>query len=117
MRNTTRALQKAITQNVGSSDNVIIDTVARIQGLTTDITIFFVPNASYIRTLEPHLFNVATSRAKEHTIIVADKNILEYPTIKPTVRKYLEKLKLERYIYIPSNKEKCNYIEQKFMIE
>ena len=117
MRNTTRALQKAITQNVGSSDNVIIDTVARIQGLTTDITIFFVPNASYIRTLEPHLFNVATSRAKEHTIIVADKNILEYPTIKPTVRKYLEKLKLERYIYIPSNKEKCNCIEQKFMIE
>lgn len=102
MRNTTRSLQKNITQNVGSNSNVLVETVARIQGLTTDITIFFVPNTSYIRTLEPHLFNVATSRAKEHTIIIADKNILSYPTIKPLVRKYLEKLKLDRSIYIPN---------------
>ena len=101
MRNTTRALQKAIVQHVGSHSNVLIDTVARIQGLTTDVTIFFVPNTSYIRTIEPHLFNVATSRAKEHTIIIADKNILSYPTIKPLVRKYLERLKLEKSIYIP----------------
>lgn len=102
MRNTTRALQKAITQNVGSFSNVLVDTVARIQGLTTDITIFFVPNTSYIRTLEPHLFNVATSRAKEHTIIIADKNVLEYPTLKPLVRKYLERLKKDQSVYISS---------------
>lgn len=101
MRNTTRALQKAIVQNVGSHSNVLIDTVARIQGLTTDVTIFFVPNTSYIRTLEPHLFNVATSRAKEHTIIIADKNFLEYPTIKPLVRKYLARLKEDKCMYIP----------------
>lgn len=105
MRNTTRALQKAITQNVGSSSNVLIDTVARIQGLTTDITVFFVPNTSYIRTLEPHLFNVATSRAREHTIIIADKNVLEYPVIRPYVRKYLERLKSDRSIYIPAKKK------------
>lgn len=102
MRNTTRELQKAIIQNIGSYSNILVDTVARIQGLTTDITIFFVPNTSYIRTLEPHLFNVATSRAKEHTIIIADKNYFEYPTIKPLVRQYLEKLKLDRSIYIPN---------------
>lgn len=107
MRNTTRALQKAIVQNVGSHSNVLVDTVARIQGLTTDVTIFFVPNTSYIRTLEPHLFNVATSRAKEHTIIVADKNCFEYPTIKPLVRKYLEKLKSDKCVYVPSNKREC----------
>ena len=101
MRNTTRALQKTILQNIGSHSNVLIDTVARIQGLTTDITVFFVPNTSYIRTLEPHLFNVATSRAKEHTIIIADKNFLEYPTIKPMVRKYLARLKEDRCIYVP----------------
>lgn len=117
MRNTTRALQKAIVQNVGSHSNVLVDTVARIQGLTTDITIFFVPNTSYIRTLEPHLFNVATSRAKEHTIIVADKNFLEYPTIKPTVRKYLEKLKAERFIYVPSQKDEMAKIGQTFLLD
>ena len=101
MRNTTRALQKTILQNIGSHSNVLIDTVARIQGLTTDITVFFVPNTSYIRTLEPHLFNVATSRAKEHTIIIADKNFLEYPTIQPMVRKYLARLKEDMSIYVP----------------
>lgn len=116
MRNTTRALQKAVVQNVGSYSNVLIDTVARIQGLTTDVTVFFVPNTSYIRTLEPHLFNVATSRAKEHTIIVADKNFLEYPTIKPMVRKYLGKLKAERSIYVPSQKEERARIGQTFLL-
>lgn len=116
MRNTTRALQKAVVQNVGSHSNVLIDTVARIQGLTTDVTVFFVPNTSYIRTLEPHLFNVATSRAKEHTIIVADKNFLEYPTIKPMVRKYLGKLKAERSIYVPSQKEERAIIGQTFLL-
>jgi len=117
MKDTTRALQKAINQHVGSYSNVLIDTIARIQGLTTDITLFFVPNASYIWTLEPHLFNVATSRAKEHTIIIADKNVLRYPTLKPLVRKYLEKLKIEKSIYIPSKKTERDSIAQVFMLK
>ena len=105
LRKTTRELQKAINQTIPVKANVRIDTVARIQGLTTDITIFFVPNTSYIRTLEPHLFNVATSRAREHTIIIADKNVLEYPILKPKVRAFMEKLKAEQSIYIPSTKQ------------
>ena len=101
MKKTTRTLQMAITQKVGSKKNLIVDTVARVQGLTTDVTIFFVPDYSYIRTLEPHLFNVATSRAKEHTIIIADKYVLDCYTLDKKVRIYLEKLKLEKSIYIP----------------
>lgn len=101
MKKTTRTLQMAITQKVGSKKNLIVDTVARVQGLTTDITIFFVPDYSYIRTLEPHLFNVATSRAKEHTIVIADKYVLDCYTLDKNVRKYLEKLKQEKSIYIP----------------
>ena len=101
MKKTTRTLQMAITQKVGSKKNLIVDTVARVQGLTTDITIFFVPDYSYIRTLEPHLFNVATSRAKEHTIVIVDKYVLDCYTLDKNVRKYLEKLKQEKSIYIP----------------
>ncbi|MBO5888464.1 MAG: AAA family ATPase [Bacteroidaceae bacterium] len=101
MKKTARALQMAITQKVGSKKNLIVDTVARVQGLTTDITIFFVPDYSYIRTLEPHLFNVATSRAKEHTIIIVDKYVLDCYTLDKNVRKYLEMLKQEKSIYIP----------------
>lgn len=117
LKNTTRSLQKAIIQNVGSHTNVLVDTVARIQGLTTDVTLFFVPNTSYIRTLDPHLFNVATSRAKEHTIIIADKNLLEYPTIKPAVRTYLEKLKSERYIYIPARNKSRKELTFRYLLE
>lgn len=101
MKKTTRTLQMAITQKVGSKKNLIVDTVARVQGLTTDVTIFFIPDYSYIRTLEPHLFNVATSRAKEHTIIIADKYVLDCYTLDKKVRIYLENLKLEKSIYIP----------------
>jgi hypothetical protein len=101
MKKTTRTLQMAITQKVGSKKNLIVDTVARVQGLTTDITIFFVPDYSYIRTLEPHLFNVATSRAREHTIIIADKYVLACTTLDMKVRKYLERLKQDKSIYVP----------------
>lgn len=101
MKKTTRALQMAITQSVGTHKNLLVDTVARVQGLTTDVTIFFVPDYSYIRTLEPHLFNVATSRAREHTIIIADKYVLDCTTLDMKVRKYLERLKQDKSIYVP----------------
>ena len=101
MKKTTQALQMAITQNLGTKKNILVDTVARVQGLTTDITIYFVPDYSYIRTMEPHLFNVATSRAKEHTIIIADRYCLDYPTLDPKVREYMERLKNDRCIYVP----------------
>lgn len=101
MKKTVGALQLAIAKMLGTRKNLIVDTVARIQGLTTEITIFFVPDYSYIRTLEQHLFNVATSRAKEHTIIIADRYMLDCPTLSPKVRKYLEKLKDDKCIYVP----------------
>lgn len=101
MKKTVGALQLAIAKMLGTRKNLIVDTVARIQGLTTEITIFFVPGYSYIRTLEQHLFNVATSRAKEHTIIIADRYLLDCPTLSPKVRQYLEKLKADRCIYVP----------------
>lgn len=101
MKKTTRALQMAITQKVRTRKNLQVDTVARVQGLTTDITIFFVPDYSYIRTLEPHLFNVATSRAREHTIIIADKYVLDSTILDTKVRRFLERLKQDKCIYVP----------------
>lgn len=100
MKNTVRALQRTINQYVDIRDNVLVDTVARVQGLTTDITIFVIPNTSYIRTAEQHLFNVATSRAREHTVIVVDKSIFRLSTIKPLVKDYLSKLVDDQSIYV-----------------
>lgn len=100
LRKTTRALQKAIALRMGLGNKVLIETIARVQGLTTDITVFFIPNTSLIRSLEPRLFNVATSRAKSHTIIIADKNILNFAGMNRDVRNFLERLNQESCIYI-----------------
>lgn len=100
MKNTVRALQRAINQYVETRENVLVDTIARVQGLTTDITVFVIPNTSYIRTAEQHLFNVATSRAREHTIIIVDRSILRYSTINSVVRDYLSRLEEDRSLYV-----------------
>jgi superfamily I DNA and/or RNA helicase len=100
LRKTTRALQKAIALRLGLGNKVLIETIARVQGLTTDITILFIPNTSLNRCLESRLFNVATSRARSHTIIIADKNILNYAPMSPNVRSFLEKLQMESSIYV-----------------
>lgn len=104
-RKTARALQKAVALRLGLGNKVLIDTIARVQGLTTVITIFFIPNTSLIRSLEPRLFNVATSRATDHTIILADKNILNFAHMNHKVRSFLENLNAESCLYIPVKSE------------
>ena len=105
LRKTTRELQKAIALRLGLGNKVIIETIARVQGLTTDITLFFIPNTSLNRSLEARLFNVATSRAKSHTIIIADKNILNYTQMSYEVKNFLEKLSAESCVYVPKQME------------
>ena len=97
---TTKALQKEILQTVGYHKNLLIETVSRVQGLTTDVCIFVIPNSSYHRSLENRLFNVATSRSKRHTLIIADKNILDRPQVDIEVKKYLQQLESEFSFYI-----------------
>lgn len=101
---TTKALQKAIYQSVGNQKNLLVETVSRVQGLTTDITIFVIPNSGYNRSLEKRLFNVATSRSKRHTIIIADKKVItSYSQIDKNVKEYLLKLNEEFSFYITSD--------------
>ena len=102
---TVKSLQKTILQTVGSHNNLLIDTVSRIQGLTTDIAIYVIPNTGYSFSLEKRLFNVATSRAKRHTIIISDASILSLNTvaIDVDVLQYLCKLNESQAVYILQN--------------
>lgn len=97
---TTKALQKAIFQTVGYHKNLLIETVSRVQGLTTDVTLFVVPNSSYHRSLENRLFNVATSRSKRHTLIIADKGVLTRSQVDNEVKIFLQKLNEDFSFYI-----------------
>ena len=100
MKETVRGLQKKINSNLKKS-NLIIDTVARVQGLTTDICIYVVPNTHYLRSLDPRLFNVATRRARFQTIIIVDKEIFGYSRMNSQVKEYLCKLDAEFSFYLP----------------
>lgn len=93
-RESVRQLQKHFVKKWSATkelpDNIRIETVDRVQGLTVDYCFFFIPNASLRYSLEKELFNVATSRAKFNTIIVADNSILK-EKMSEEVRKYLVK--------------------------
>jgi len=103
---TVKALQKSIYGSIENPKNLLIETVARIQGLTTDITLFVIPNSGYNHSLEKRLFNVATSRSKRHTIIIADKDIISsYPHLDEDVKMYLQKLNDEYSFYYTTDKK------------
>lgn len=97
---TTKALQRHILQTVGYHRNLLIDTVSRVQGLTTDVCIYVIPNSSYHRSLEVRLFNVATSRSKRHTLIITDKRIIDRSQIDNEVKKYLLQLNVDYSFYV-----------------
>jgi len=97
-RDSVRSLQKDIYSNCKNTENVLIETIDRIQGLTTDFCIFFIPNESVPFALNPNRFNVATSRAKLCTLIICDSNISEFYThIDENVKKYLDNVKLVKF--------------------
>ena len=77
-------------------ENIRIETVDRVQGLTVDYCFFLIPNASIRYSLENELFNVATSRAKYNTIIVADNSILK-ENMSEEVRKYFLKSQEDKF--------------------
>lgn len=99
-RESVRQLQKHFvinwTKTKDLPDNIRIETVDRVQGLTVDYCIYFIPNASIRYSLENELFNVATSRAKYNTVIVADKAILR-ENMSDEVRKYLLKAQEDKF--------------------
>lgn len=94
-RETTRQLQKYFTLRWDGKDypdNIKIDTIDRVQGLTVHYCFFLIPNASIRYSLEPELFNVATSRAMNNTIIVLPATIYK-ELIPEEVKIYLIKAK------------------------
>lgn len=92
-RDSVRFLQKEIYSKCADTENVLVETIDRIQGLTTDFTIFFIPTESIPFALQVNRFNVATSRAKLCTLIIADKTIVHFENISPDISNYFKQIK------------------------
>ena len=87
---TTSELQSESARQIGISNKLLIETVARIQGITKDFTIYVIPDTdAKIHSLELRLFNVATSRARYNTYIICPKTIMKFSYMPQEVRSYL----------------------------
>lgn len=92
-RDSVRSLQKEIYAKCKDTNKVLVETIDRIQGLTTDFTIFFIPSESAPFALHLNRFNVATSRARFCTLIISDETITSFYThIDERVRDYLNSI-------------------------
>jgi len=99
-KETVRQLQKFFVLRWNSKElpeNIKIETVDRVQGLTVDYCFFLIPNASIRYSLEKELFNVATSRAKYNTIIVSNIGLLR-ENMPEEVRKYILKAQEDKFV-------------------
>lgn len=92
LKKTVTKLQVSLAEMTESKVPVLVDTVERVQGMTCDICFFLIPRTRLALSLDQAFFNVATSRASRHTIIVADSTLIDSPICKNGVRLYLEAL-------------------------
>lgn len=88
---------KFLQQNLKSktqSKNYLIETVDRVQGLDVDYCFYVMPKSSSF-SYNLNRFNVATSRAKKCTFILAEVNYDHEVNLQNDVANYLSKLKKE----------------------
>lgn len=112
-RAAVRMLQNCFISKYNCKNNVLIDTVERVQGMTCDVCIYYVPNTMMGLSLDKPLFNVATSRAKQLTIIIADHSILN-ASCHRDVHSYL--LEIASSI-IPKQQEETSVKQEECVIE
>jgi len=91
-RETVRTLQSQIFPNFSDHESLLIETLSRIQGMTVDYCIFVIPQESIPSSIHANRFNVATSRAKLCTLIIADNSISKFINYEKKVKLYLERI-------------------------
>jgi hypothetical protein len=72
---------------------VVIETIDRIQDLTVDECIFFIPNTGLHYSLNPNRFNVVTSRLKNTTTITLPDDV-NFDGVDDKVDEYFRRLHL-----------------------
>ncbi|MEY3500919.1 MAG: hypothetical protein RL308_2588 [Bacteroidota bacterium] len=90
-RDSVRDLQTSLFSKIENTDNLLIETIDRVQGLTVDFCILFIPIGAIVNALHPNRFNVATSRAKIATLIISDNSIHDCIAMNPLIKTYFEK--------------------------
>ena len=87
-RDTVKELQKRFSNSDVELD-VTIETIDRIQGMTVDYAVLYIPGRNPGFALEERRFNVATSRSKSTTLIISDLPLGQFHTIPSTVIQFV----------------------------
>jgi DNA replication ATP-dependent helicase Dna2 len=90
-KSTVKTLQASIIKELGFKDNILVDTIDRVQGLTVDYCFFLIPNNGLAFSLDAKRFNVATTRAIHFTGIYGP-NKLVLDNLNQNVKAYFQKL-------------------------
>jgi rRNA-processing protein FCF1 len=85
---TTKKLQAEFCKDEQTLD-ITVDTIHRIQGLTVDYTIYYVPTRNFNFAFSENLFNVATSRSRTTTLLLTDLPLEMMPIKSAKVRAFL----------------------------
>ena len=83
---------KELQKNFCTSDlelDLTIETIDRIQGMTVDYAILYIPGRNPGFALEDKRFNVATSRSLSTTLIISDAPLNEFHAVSPIVLSFI----------------------------
>jgi hypothetical protein len=87
-KESVRQLQKRFLTDTAIED-LTVETIDRIQGMTVDYAILYLPGRHIGFALEERRFNVATSRSRSTTLIITDVPLTSLPVLSPHVLAFL----------------------------
>ena len=91
-KDTVKQLQKMFLTET-SIDDFTIETIDRIQGMTVDYAILYIPGRNPGFALDERRFNVATSRSRSTTLVLADVPLTDFHSISTRIVTFLRKSK------------------------
>ena len=89
-KESVRQLQKKFLTDAAIED-LTVETIDRIQGMTVDYAILYLPGRHIGFALEERRFNVATSRSRSSTLIITDVPLTNLPVVSPRVTAFINK--------------------------
>jgi DNA replication ATP-dependent helicase Dna2 len=89
-RESVKELQKRFSTSDIELD-ITIETIDRIQGMTVDYAILYIPGRNPGFALEDRRFNVATSRSLSTTLIISDILLTDFHSVSPTVIEFINR--------------------------
>ena len=90
-RDTVNAIIDRMLNVNMSFSKLEVNTVDRIQGMTVDICIYLVPSYKTKFSFDDNRFNVATSRSKNGTLIIAEDLLSNRKLLSSKVMSYLNR--------------------------